>query len=193
MHEGLALSFCMYDFTCLCMHAYVCVLKRASVWVTGCKLWSDSASSGMKWNWSSAPASWFTISNTLYTPSVHVTSHVCFRAIVCMRLCFVCVTMCSSTCACCSPPLGFIGMYVSDVSLSSRAVTYENIYLRIAFVCLRGAVPFENPTVKYWIGWHTEIEPRRIISLGLEDQIFFFLLWGRNAAWREIFLLCFSF
>lgn len=33
-------------------------------------------------------------------------------------------------------------------------------------------MPFESPTVKCWIGWHTEIEPRRIISLGWKDQFF---------------------
>lgn len=33
-------------------------------------------------------------------------------------------------------------------------------------------MPFESPTVKYWIGLHPEIEPTRIISLGLEDHIF---------------------
>ncbi len=75
--------------------------------------------SGVKWNWSSALASWFTISKC-YIPCVRasVTEHayVCVSEHTCVCACVgLSVTMCSSPCVCvCGPPCGFIGMYISD-------------------------------------------------------------------------------
>ena len=126
--------------------------------------------SSVKWNWVSELASWFTISKGLYSLCVCVFQCDSVSVRVCVCVCVragICLWLCSSLCV-----FRLIYMYISDrVALqpgyNSHTFISESHLYGQGEPCL-----FESPTVKYRIGWHTEIEPRRIISLGFEDHIF---------------------
>lgn len=152
----------------LSVHACVC-LQRVFVWVTGSKLLSDSSTAA--WNEIEVRSQISDLPSQSVIFNMLVVVHLCVQLWLCVNVCLRRVQF--FLCVCVAFFVDSLACTYQTMSLSSRAVTHQHIYRRIAFVCLRGAVSFERPTVKYWIGRNTEIEPRWIISLGLEDQIFF--------------------
>lgn len=122
-------------------------------------------SNGVKWNWSSALAFWFTIPKTyILCVCVSATMHTCML--------YFSVTMCSSPCTH-SPLCRFIAMYISDsVTFQSGCNSLE--HLSVNHICMpKGSHAFWKSNSKM-LDWLTHRDrAQENYQFRLKRSIFF--------------------